>query len=118
MRRLTEDEILTAWEGVTDFSEGWTEALADLFTKLDDLMTESSDSEERNDLETIQKKILKLRLEIEETVDLAKDGQISIEDLENTFRDFGETLSILETEVLELEIEPFEDLDDEEEEEY
>jgi hypothetical protein len=116
MRRLTDDEIQAVWEGVTDFSEGWTEALADLFTKLDDLMTESSDSEERNDLETLQKKILKLRMEIEETVDLAKEGQISLEDLENTFRDFGESMSILETEVLELEIEPFEDLDEEDEE--
>jgi hypothetical protein len=116
MRRLTDDEIQAVWEGVTDFSEGWTEGLADLFSKLDDLMTESSDSEERNDLETLQKKILKLKNEIEETVDLAKEGQMSLEDLENTFRDFGESMSILETEVLELEIEPFEDPDEDEEE--
>jgi predicted nucleic acid-binding Zn-ribbon protein len=118
MRRLTEDEILAVWEGVTDFSEGWTDALAELFSKIDDLMSESSDTEERHDLASIQKRILKLKSEIEDTADLAKDGQISMEDLENTFRDFGESMGILETEVLELEIEPFEDMDEEEEEEY
>jgi uncharacterized coiled-coil DUF342 family protein len=114
MRGLSDEEILAVWESVTDFTEGWHEAIAELISRLDDLKLEMGDMDLRGNLDDLRKRLVKLRLDIEETAEAARNGEISLEDLENNFRDYGETLSSLEAEVLELELEPEDKYYDEE----
>jgi len=114
MKGFTDEEILAVWESVTDFTEGWHEAIAELISRLDDLKLELGDIDLKGNLDDLRKRLVKLRLDIEETAEAARNGEISLEDLENTFRDYGEILSSLEAEVLELELEPEEEYFDEE----
>jgi len=121
IRGLSDEEILGIWESVTDFTEGWYEAIGELLSRADDLKMEVEDPGLKTKLEKIQRKLLKLRQDIDDTVESARNGEISSNDLENFFRDYGETLSSLEAELLELELEPedYDDYYDEfEEEEY
>ncbi len=121
IRGLSDEEILGIWESVTDFTEGWHEAIGELLSRADDLKMEIEDPGLRSTLEKIQRKLLKLRQDIDDTVESARSGEISSNDLENFFRDYGETLSSLEAELLELELEPddYDDYYDEfDEEEY
>ncbi len=106
MSGLSDEEILAIWESVTDFTEGWQETIAELFSRLDDLRLGLTDALTKDRIDEIAKKLQKLRNEIEETVESAREGEMSAEDLENAFRDAGEALSAIEAEVLELELEP------------
>ncbi|HDM90560.1 MAG: hypothetical protein J7L74_02920 [Candidatus Hydrothermae bacterium] len=106
MSGLSDEEILATWESVTDFTEGWQEAIAELFSRLDDLRLGLTDALTKDKIDEIAKKLQKLRIEIDEIVESARDGEMSPEDLENAFRDAGEALSAIEAEVLELELEP------------
>lgn len=112
MKGFSDEEILAVWESVTDFTEGWQESIAELLSRLDDLKIELGEMDVKNTIETLRKKLLKLRMDIEETAEAARNGEMSLEDLEINFREYGETLSQIEAEVLELELEPEESEED------
>lgn len=115
MSGFSDDEILGVWESVTDFTEGWQETIGDLLSRIQALRVEWKDLPAKDALEDLKKRVVKLRNEIEETVDAARNGEMVLEDLENAFRDYGEELATVESELLELEVEPeYGDVDEEE----
>lgn len=123
MTGFTDDEILGVWESVTDFTEGWQETIGDFLSRIRALKVEWKDLPARDALDDLKKRIVRLRNDIEETIEAARNGEMVLEDLENAFRDYGEELASLESELLELEVEPdyfegdeSEDMDDLEDE--
>ncbi len=123
MNNLTDEEILATWEAVTDFTGGWDEAIRELLSRIEDFINELSNNDYlRDKLDDLKQRVVELRHRIHEVVRDAQNGELSAEDLENFFRDYGQELSMLEEELLE-----FDDIDymddfmsgyDDEEEEY
>ncbi len=122
MKQLTDEEILATWEAVTDFTGGWTEAIQELLARIEDMINSMSGNDYiRDRLDDLKQRVIDLKHRINDTARDAHNGEISAEDLENLFRDYGEELSQLEEEMLEIEFEDEGDIDyflDEEEEEY
>lgn len=122
MNRLTDEEILATWEAVTDFTGGWNEAIRELLSRIDDFINELSGNDYlRDKLDDLKQRVIDLRHRIRDAVREAQNGELSAEDLENIFRDYGQELSQLEEELLEFdEIDDMDDFlggyDDEEEE--
>ena len=122
MKQLTDEEILATWEAVTDFTGGWDEAIQELLAKIDDMMNELSGNDYLRDrLDDLKQRVIDLKHRIRDAARDAHNGELSAEDLENLFRDYGEELSQLEEELLELEFDEGDTDDfiyDDEEEEY
>jgi chromosome segregation ATPase len=106
MSGFTDDEILGVWVNVTDFTGGWQETIGDFLERINALKAEWKDYPAQDALEDLRKRIVKLRNAIEETVEKARSGEMLLEELENAFRDHGEDLASIESELLELEVEP------------
>lgn len=119
MEGLSYEDILALWESVTDFSESWHEKIEEMLFRIDEMRVAEDFQNVKDKLDELQKKILDLRTEIEDAVEKAHQGDISLEDLEGLFRDYGDELMMLEQELIELELEPdtYEDYYYEEEEE-
>ncbi|HHF52824.1 MAG TPA: hypothetical protein ENL43_00490 [candidate division WOR-3 bacterium] len=119
MEGLSYEDILALWESVTDFSESWHEKIEEMLFRIDEMRVAEDFQNVKDKLDELQKKIMDLRMEIEDAVEKAHHGDISLEDLEGLFRDYGDELMMLEQELIELELEPdiYEDYYYEEEEE-
>ncbi len=122
MKQLTDEEILATWEAVTDFTGGWDEAIQELLAKIDDMINELSGNDYLRDrLDDLKQRVIDLKHRIRDAAKDAHNGELSAEDLENLFRDYGEELAQLEEEMLELEFDEGDSDDfiyDDEEEEY
>ncbi len=119
MRELTDEEILAVWNSVTDFTDGWEEAIREFIERVEEVQA-LADAADQGLYDELKEKILELRDEIEETVERAREGEITIEDLENAFRAYGEALGEFENRLLDLEFGTDDDYQDyyDEEPEY
>lgn len=120
MRGLTDEEILGVWTNVTDFTEGWEETIKELLDRIEE-SRQLSDTIDPSKFDELRDETMRIWDEIEETIELAREGEYSIEDLEHTFRSFGEELAEIENKLLDLEFgseEPLDYYDEEEEMEY
>ncbi len=116
MAGMSEEAILKVWENATEYMESWEEVIEELLDRIADLELSASGHEEfLEELEELKSNLISLKEEIDETAQKAKEGEINAEELEEYFRDFGETLSGYEADVMNLEAElPEEDLLEEE----
>ncbi len=120
MSGLNDEEILSIWQAATDYLEGWWYYIGELNSFLD-VLREQLPEELEDRIEYYQKRIAQIEGEIAELVEMARQGEISPEDLENAFREKYEELSEVDQELLELEEESFVEEEDsywEEDEEF
>lgn len=119
MSKLKREDILQLWVSVTDFGETWTEKIQELQARIDELKRTEDYEMIKEDLEDLTDELDELQKEIEDSVEDALEGSLSLDDLSELFRDYGDRLLMLEQELIELELEPeeYEEYWDEEEEE-
>ncbi len=120
MRELNDEEILAIWSNATDFTDPWDEVISEYLYKIEE-MKNTVEPYQQVTVENLEAEIQRLSREIEDTVERARSGELSAEDLETTFRSIGEQLLEIETRLLELEFEEEEGYTswgDEDEEEY
>ncbi|MEO0230385.1 MAG: hypothetical protein ABIL77_02380 [candidate division WOR-3 bacterium] len=119
MSKLKREDILQLWVSVTDFGETWNEKIQELQARIDELKRTEDYEMIKEDLEALTDELDELQKEIEDSVEDALEGSLSLDDLSELFRDYGDRLLMLEQELIELELEPeeYEEYWDEEEEE-
>ncbi|MEO0258241.1 MAG: hypothetical protein ABIM32_02250 [candidate division WOR-3 bacterium] len=119
MSKLKREDILQLWVSVTDFGETWNEKIQELQARIDELKRTEDYEMIKEDLEELTDELDELQKEIEDSVEDALEGSLSLDDLSELFRDYGDRLLMLEQELIELELEPeeYEEYWDEEEEE-
>ncbi|MGB9824964.1 MAG: hypothetical protein ACPLN0_06320 [Candidatus Hydrothermia bacterium] len=124
MSKLKREDILQLWVSVTDFGETWTEKIQELQARIDELRRAEDYETVKVDLENLIDELDDLQREIEDSVERALEGALSIDDLSELFRDYADRLLMLEQELIELELEPeeyeeyWEEEEGEEEEEF
>ena len=124
MSKLKREDILQLWVSVTDFGETWTEKIQELQSRIDELRRAEDYETVKVDLENLIDELDDLQREIEDSVERALEGALSIDDLSELFRDYADRLLMLEQELIELELEPeeyeeyWEEEEGEEEEEF
>jgi uncharacterized coiled-coil DUF342 family protein len=117
MTKQKREDLLQLWVSVTDFGETWTEKIQELQTRIDELKKTEDYEVIKEDLENLNDALDDLHKEIEDAVDEALNGSLSIDDLAELFKDYADKLLMLEQELIELELEPeeYEDYWEEEE---